>query len=179
MELKCNICNRLLPTDNFHKCNSISRGYQYKCKTCVTAYDKTVDRLAYQKSKVKDWRESNPEKRNEQKKRHYLKNKEKIDQKAKDWYNNNKDRSKANAILRKYGISIDDFNQMRESQQYRCAICGQGEEKFAKGLFIDHCHKTGKVRKLLCANCNAAIGMLQDDPRLLMIAAEYIKEFNG
>jgi hypothetical protein len=179
MNLDCNICKKSLPTENFHKCNSITRGYQYKCKACVSAYDKTVERMEYQKEKVKDWRESNPDKRAEQKKRHYLKYKDKIDQRAKDWYNNNKERYRGNAMLRKYGISLETLNQMRESQQYRCAICGQDEEKLLKGLVVDHCHDTGQVRKLLCPNCNVAIGMLQDDPRLLMIAAKYLKEFNG
>lgn len=179
MELDCKICKKSLPTENFHKCNTITRGYQYKCKTCVSAYDKTEERLVYQRESVKKWRGDNPDKREEQKKRHYIKNKDKIAEKSKVWYHNNKERYKGVAMLRKYGISLEVFNQMRESQQCRCAICGKGEENFAKGLFVDHCHKTGKVRKLLCANCNAAIGMLQDDPKIIMIAVEYIKEFNG
>jgi hypothetical protein len=135
--------------------------------------------MEYQKEKVKEWRGLNSDKRVEQKKRHYLKYKDKIDQKAKDWYNNNKERYKDNAMLRKYGISLETFNHMRESQQYRCAICGQDEEKLLKGLVVDHCHDTGQVRKLLCTNCNVAIGMLQDSPRLLIIAAKYLREFNG
>ena len=162
MELKCNCCLRLLPPENFSKSKTSTRGYQYKCKLCVSDYDKT-----------------NPEKKAEQKKRHYLKNKEKIDQRARDWYNNNKDRSKGNAIQRKYGITTEIFNQMRESQQYRCAICGTGEDSLKKKLVIDHCHNTGKVRKLLCTNCNVAIGMFKENPRIMFSAMEYLKEFNG
>jgi len=169
----------MLPIEHFHKCNTISRGYQYKCRACVSAYDKTIDRMDYQKEKIKEWRAVNPEKRSEQKKRHYLKNKEKIDQRAKDWYNNNKDRSKENAIQRKYGITTEVLNQMRESQQYRCAICGTGEDSLKKKLVIDHCHNTGKVRKLLCTNCNVAIGMFKENPRIMFLAMEYLKEFNG
>jgi hypothetical protein len=179
MELKCNGCLRLLPPENFSKSKTSTRGYQYKCKLCVSDYDKTKPRLDYQKEKVSLWRKTNPEKKAEQKKRHYLKNKEKIDQKAKDWYNNNKDRSKGNAIQRKYGITTEIFNQMRESQQYRCAICGTGEDSLKKKLVIDHCHNTGKVRKLLCTNCNVAIGMFKENPRIMFLAMEYLKEFNG
>ena len=179
MELKCNGCLRLLPPENFSKSKTSTRGYQYKCKLCVSDYDKTKPRLDYQKEKVSLWRKTNPEKKAEQKKRHYLKNKEKIDQKAKDWYNNNKDRSKGSAIQRKYGITTEIFNQMRESQQYRCAICGTGEDSLKKKLVIDHCHNTGKVRKLLCTNCNVAIGMFKESPRIMFLAMEYLKEFNG
>lgn len=179
MKLKCNVCNNLLPVESFHKCATISRGYQYRCKQCVSADDKTEKRLAYQKEKVKEWRASNPEKRNEQKQRHYLKNKEKIDQRAKDWYNNNKDRYRNRSMLRKYGIDLFQYNLMRELQQYRCAICGQGEESLKNGLVVDHCHKTGKVRKLLCTTCNTALGMFKENPMILQSAVEYIKEFNG
>lgn len=179
MELKCTACLRLLPPENFHKNKTAARGYQYKCKSCVQEYDKTDKRLAYQRGKVSEWRESNPEKRAEQKKRHYLKNKEKVDQRAKDWYNNNKDRSKENAMKRKYGINTAVYNQMRESQQYRCAICGTGEDNLTKRLVVDHCHGTGKVRKLLCTNCNVGMGMFKENPRILYLAIEYLKEFNG
>ena len=140
MELNCNTCKKALPPENFHKCSSTTRGYQYRCKACVSIDDKSQKRLDYQKEKIKEWRESNPDKRSEQKKRHYLKHKDKIDQRAKDWYNNNKERYKDNAMLRKYGISLEDFNKMRESQQYRCAICGQtrqqAEEKLHSKIFI-------------------------------------------
>jgi len=82
-------------------------------------------------------------------------------------------------MLRKYGIDLDQFNLMRECQQYRCAICGQGEESLTKGLVIDHCHKTGKVRKLLCTTCNTALGMFKENTMILQTAVEYLKEFNG
>lgn len=179
MELKCTTCVRLLPPENFHKNSKSARGYQYKCKSCVKDYDKTDHRLSYQREKVSEWRASNPEKRAEQKLRHYLKNKEKIDQKAKDWYNNNKDKYKDRAMRRKYGISTEVYNQMRESQNYRCAICGLGEESLTKGLVVDHCHGSGKVRKLLCTTCNTGIGMFKDNPRILALAVDYLKEFNG
>ncbi len=55
-----------------------------------------------------------------------------------------------------------------------CAICGEkpGKKKFA----IDHDHRTDKVRGLLCMRCNIAVGLLRDDPMLMMSAWKYIDE---
>lgn len=78
-------------------------------------------------------------------------------------------------LRRKYGIGLDQFNQMFADQSGCCAICGRHQMEFAKGLVVDHDHKTGIVRKLLCPNCNAAIGMLGEDIGLLAKAIEYIQ----
>ena len=75
-------------------------------------------------------------------------------------------------MKRKYGITYEDFLEMRDKQGGVCAICGG--DNGDKHLAIDHCHTTGKIRGLLCNNCNTAIGMLQDDPTLLNKAVEYL-----
>ena len=75
-----------------------------------------------------------------------------------------------------YGISTDDFNELRAKQGNRCAICGEHEDNLLKGLYIDHCHSTGKVRSLLCHHCNVALGHLKDDIKIIRKMAEYIKE---
>ena len=74
--------------------------------------------------------------------------------------------------IRSYGISIDEFNQMMEDQGNKCYICDGDNGHIA--LCIDHDHKTGKVRGLLCNKCNRAIGLLDDNPELLIIAAAYL-----
>jgi hypothetical protein len=177
--LHCTTCKGEFPASNFHKAQTTTRGYQYRCKTCTSTDDKSEPRKAYQRDKVKEWRAKNPEKRDAQKARHYIRNKEKIDQKAKDWYNNNRDRYRDKAFRRKYGITLEQYNLMREQQNYCCAICGTSETDCGKKMFVDHNHCTGAVRKLLCTQCNAGIGMLQDDPNILERAAKYIREHNG
>lgn len=76
---------------------------------------------------------------------------------------------------RQYGISLSERADMLASQGGRCKICGI-EEGLAprKRLAVDHCHETGKVRGLLCDNCNKGIGCLRDDPAILRMAIEYL-----
>ena len=71
----------------------------------------------------------------------------------------------------KYGISPQDYLKMLQSQNGACAICGDVKTKYV----IDHNHKTGKVRGILCHACNVGIGNLKDNSELLKKAAGYIK----
>lgn len=73
-----------------------------------------------------------------------------------------------------YGITIDDYNAMFEEQQGCCAICQKHQSEFKKSLHVDHNHKTGQIRGLLCHNCNLAIGRLQDNPVIISRALEYV-----
>lgn len=68
-----------------------------------------------------------------------------------------------------YKITIEDFNAMYDKQKGLCAICLQG-----KKLVVDHCHKTKKVRGLLCYKCNVAIGMAGDNCDTLKKAIDYL-----
>ena len=82
--------------------------------------------------------------------------------------------------LRRYGITLCDYRELNEKQDGLCAICGNKETTRhqngdIKGLAVDHCHETGKVRGLLCYRCNTGIGKLMDDPKLLRKAANYLE----
>jgi Recombination endonuclease VII len=70
-----------------------------------------------------------------------------------------------------YGLTQEDYLGMVERQQGLCAICRQPSTKGI--LQIDHCHKTGRVRGLLCDPCNKAIGLMKDSPEYLKTAASY------
>ena len=63
------------------------------------------------------------------------------------------------------------YATMFKEQNGRCLICGLESQK----LCLDHDHKTNKIRGLLCRNCNAALGILQDDPALCCAAANYLE----
>lgn len=90
------------------------------------------------------------------------------------WNANNKEKLRDKALERKYGLSRDEFEDLAESQQFLCKICGFDTDKF----FVDHDHITGKVRGLLCHNCNTLLGHAKDNPQILQSAISYLKESN-
>jgi len=90
-----------------------------------------------------------------------------------NYYAKNKSR-RAELNLKKYGISLKEWDAMFMSQSGCCAICNKHQSNFKYRLAVDHCHKTGKIRGLLCQNCNTAIGLLQDDPSLCVKAEKYL-----
>jgi len=82
--------------------------------------------------------------------------------------------------LRKYGLTIQAYEVLLQSQGGRCAICQDvlGDRgKLKKGSpHIDHDHATNRVRSILCGQCNVAIGALKDDPAIVLKAYEYLKK---
>lgn len=87
---------------------------------------------------------------------------------------------------KKYGISIKEYNEILKTQDDKCAICNRSQidnnihnlTRKPTFLPVDHCHKTGKIRGLLCGNCNVALGLFQDNPEILLKAITYLKN-NG
>lgn len=77
-----------------------------------------------------------------------------------------------------YGMTLEQYREMEEQQDYRCAICREPETQ-NRNLAVDHCHSTGKVRDLLCQSCNTAIGKLKDSPELIRAAADYIESHSS
>lgn len=85
-------------------------------------------------------------------------------------------------LKRSYGLEISEFRRMSEACNNKCEICKQDNfdmSRKAKGeanLCVDHDHKTGKVRGLLCHNCNRALGLFQEDVDVMKRAIEYLVE---
>lgn len=75
----------------------------------------------------------------------------------------------------KYGITIEQYDDMLLLQGGRCAICGKHQVEFEQRLSVDHDHVTSEVRGLLCVKCNVGIGMLDDSVANLESAVEYLK----
>jgi hypothetical protein len=82
-------------------------------------------------------------------------------------------RNNSNLVLRRYGVTKQQIELMLKSQNGLCAICGQPPGQ--KGLGVDHCHETGKVRQLLCTKCNLILGFVGDDVELLKLAIAYLE----
>ena len=81
--------------------------------------------------------------------------------------------------LSQYGVTPEWYEAKLAEQGGRCAICGRTPPpdgiKSASRLHVDHCHKSTKVRDLLCNRCNLGVGYFADDPALLEAAAEYLR----
>jgi hypothetical protein len=87
-------------------------------------------------------------------------------------------------IKKKYGLSAKVYEEMFLAQQCVCAICGKPETHLYRNkqigyLAVDHDHATGKIRQLLCFNCNTGLGRFYDDPGLLVKAAEYVRKHSA
>ena len=150
---RCTDCNKLKPPRDFYKVGGKGgerpRG---ECKACCLA-------------KNQDWRN-----------RHHAR----VRAREEEYRVQNKHLKMSHSLMHKYGIILDDYVQMAEEQDYRCAVCrvkGEwqpGKGKKADRLVVDHCHKTGKVRGLLCNPCNHALGQLKDDVHNVVRAANYL-----
>lgn len=77
------------------------------------------------------------------------------------------------SVKHKYGITRDEYMAMEQKQDGLCAACGLPPHDGQ--LRIDHCHDTGRVRGLLCHQCNAALGLLKEDPARIEGLAAYAK----
>lgn len=84
--------------------------------------------------------------------------------------------SRRYSLKKNFGITPEQYDQMLAEQDGKCAICKSDDPiRTASRFFsIDHDHKTGAVRGLLCSPCNSGIGMLKDDPEILLSAINYL-----
>lgn len=107
--------------------------------------------------------------------KYYKANAEHVKAKASEFKKNNPDKyktyTKINHLRTTYGITPEDLVTLQTEQNHRCKCCGVQSNK----LHIDHCHKTGKIRGLLCQKCNMGIGLFNDNPELLIKASNYLK----
>ena len=105
------------------------------------------------------------------------------------WYRANRSRNRNHQLKYKFGITLEEYNLMVQSQGGVCAICEgvndtrrrgtHNGENVVMSLAVDHNHKTGKVRGLLCSACNTSLGKFKDDPVLLKKAIHYLEKTNG
>jgi hypothetical protein len=83
-------------------------------------------------------------------------------------------RCRDDMLQESFGIGLRQFDEMALKQDYKCLGCGE-----VKKLVVDHCHATGKVRGLLCINCNTALGCFCEDIKIMERAKQYLKGGQG
>lgn len=91
-----------------------------------------------------------------------------------EYYSKHKAQHKSRALELTYGITLEEYNDMLAKQNNCCAICSIVPDKGNRRLAVDHDHLTGKIRGLLCDNCNNGLGRFKDRPDLLQKAASYL-----
>ena len=84
-------------------------------------------------------------------------------------------KARADHLRRYHGITLEDFERMELGQEGLCAICLRRPDR----LDVDHDHKTGQIRMLLCGSCNRALGLLGEDPLRIASLLEYVKTFQS
>lgn len=87
------------------------------------------------------------------------------------WTRRNPESKQISHRRSRYGLEPGDYASLLERFGGKCGVCGGSNR-----IEIDHCHKTGKVRGILCRNCNHALGKFQDSEAMLSRAIEYLRE---
>jgi hypothetical protein len=102
---------------------------------------------------------------------------------TKRWREANREKALDASMRCRFKIGLEQYTAMFEAQSGRCAICRNPERvidhhtKRPRRLAVDHCHKTGRIRGLLCHDCNVAIGLLRECRAYLEAAIEYLERF--
>ena len=147
----CYTCKEYKKLTDFFRNNKNKGGLQGSCKVCHNSYNKKrrQDNREDTNAKNKIYRELNVEK--------FIT----IAKKSK---------------LKKYGLTNEQYEQIFLIQKGKCCICTTHQSLLNKALCIDHDHKTGKIRGLLCDLCNRGLGYFKDNKVLLINAAGYLNE---
>ena len=150
---KCTKCGIQKDLSEFYKRPERKSGYHSSCKKCSM-------------KRNEKWRQNNKEKAYSYNKKWKAANE-----------TSRKEKDADTRYKKKYGIDTETVCGMLESQG-GCAICGKRLEVRSKSIesraVVDHCHDTGRVRGILCNNCNTGIGHLKDDPDIVKSALDYL-----
>ena len=148
-----------------------------KCKKCGgTDFYKSGECKNCVKARNNKYRAEHPEEARARHKKYHAEHHEEHCAYNKKHYAEHREEARAIALMRNYGITIEEYDNMFAAQNGICAICGKPQN--GKRLFVDHNHETDKVRGLLCQNCNIALGHMGDDAQLLIKAIDYLMKDN-
>lgn len=159
---KCKLENPQ-PDENFSKDKKRKDGLTVHCKSCLGVI--RSGRKEYNQNYCRKWRAGDEERR----KQYYWKNREVALARTKKW-------REKNLLQKRYNISNEEWQVMFEKQKGICPICLTHAKDLAKILHVDHCHKTKKVRGLLCSRCNKMLGLVNESYETLERAILYLKE---
>ncbi len=160
---KCAKCKTWKLKMQFSKDPCQKSGLHPYCKLCTAEYGKKFRRMPANKEQIRKKALA-----------YHYKNRDSILAKSKIYYEANKERIRLRGRCHRLGMTIEQYNERFEEHTGNCDICGKHESEFERPLFIDHCHETGKVRGLLCQQCNMLLGNAFDDLDILAAASSYL-----
>ena len=187
----CSKCCKKLPRTEFYKNKNHSDGLASECKDCknqmvknyyktnktaIKSYHKKYKKSLKGKAVRKKWLKSQSGQNSIQK---YENSGKRKDQQKLYKLCEKQQHYKFNYRLKKHGLTFDSYFDMLLKQKARCAICRIEQTKLTYLFSIDHNHKTGEIRGLLCSNCNTALGLLKEDFLIINNLKNYLKKHNG
>lgn len=166
----CSLCNEDKPRSSFN----VYKGgnLHYRCKSCEKKEEdlkKSGLILCTTCNTSKEKTDFIPSRRNEIRSQ--------CKECAKEYTQSNKAKIKNSNLLKYYGITLKQYNDLLKNQKYKCAVCKRHHTEFKNMLAVDHAHggnREGSVRGLLCDTCNRFIVWRHNDSELLRSAADYL-----
>lgn len=167
----CTKCAESKPLSEFCKRPDVKSGFASHCKTCQREW-RTANRNALLAQK-KQYYDSNRDQIAQRKRQRYEANRDELLERQRQRYAVDPERFRWHEMRRRYGISKAKYDALFTAQGGLCAIC-RAACTTGRSLAVDHDHKTGRVRGLLCANCNFGLGKFRDSSALLSAAINYL-----
>ena len=167
----CNKCGcKLIPGENWLPGNQ--KQHHCICRDCIRQHDKQYREK--HKEEIRQYSKQYREKHKRKIRQYRKEHKKEEKQYNKEYKEKHKEELKYHSIERIYGLSPEEYDAMLKAQHNRCAICRKPFVD-AQHTHIDHDHATGKVRGILCSNCNHMLGMAHDNPKILQEGIDYLK----
>ena len=182
---RCIKCTEIKPHEEFGLDKSSNNGRQRSCKKCINVSKHSTCRkcgIDYYRKSRKDLKKLCPACRVDFNWCHQCETHKTVENFAKNSSRANgldprcRECKRNNRLEREYGVDIQEYERMFAEQGGLCAICHRPPPENRPILCVDHCHRTGMVRGLLCGFCNTSIGYLQDDVPTILRAATYVFE---
>lgn len=153
---RCSCCKIIKSIDHFRISNVTADGKTFPCRDCLKKKERIVRSKPEFKERVRQYHKDRRDKDPQQ----YRKT------------------TRDNMLKYRHGLSTIEYNNILQLQNNSCLICkttNPGNWKQQR-FHVDHSHRTGKIRGLLCQACNTGLGHFKDSPDLLRIAATYIEQ---
>lgn len=171
-----------LNEENAYVCSENGR-VRFRCKACakVKRKEQYADNREQAIIDAAIWKKNNRDRVNAQIKQDKKDNPEKYKKWNNDYHERNRDKINIKAVARLHGLTVASYEAMIKAQGNVCGICGKEETRKLRGkvmrLCVDHNHSNGKIRSLLCHDCNSGLGKFLDSPGLLTRAAIYLSDW--